>query len=91
MTKHEIFKRLELAYRANKKKGGSWPDHVVAQAAMVTNQAAKIQRVALQQKYCQPKANVKSIERARIAAMEQSAFDTIVEAIKFLEHLNSKK
>jgi NTP pyrophosphatase (non-canonical NTP hydrolase) len=75
----DILKELKKA----KKKHPSWPEHIVARAAIVAEEAGELVRASLQFKYefdPDPESN-------QIYEMRKEALHTAAMAIRFLEQL----
>lgn len=84
MTKQEIWKAVEEEMRKAKKKHPSWPDHIVAQSAVVAEEAGELVRAALQHKYERPSDSLG--QQKQREEMRTEAIQVIVTAIRFLEN-----
>lgn len=84
MDKQEIWKAVEIEMRSAKRKHPSWPDHIVAQGAIVAEEAGELLRECLQIKYERP-SDLLGQEKQR-DNMRREAIQTIVTAIRFLEN-----
>lgn len=81
----DILKELKRA----KKKHPQWPDHIVARAAIVGEEAGELVRAALQFKY--DSASHGSKERFdQLDALRKEAIQTAAMAIRFLEILKDQ-
>lgn len=78
----DILHELKVA----KKKHPNWPDHVVAQAAIVGEEAGELLQAALQAKY-EPNSKEPS---EHLEHMRKEAIQTAAMAIRFILNLNSK-
>lgn len=85
MKRNQIWQAIELELRESKKFHPQWPDHVAAQAGMVTDESGKLMHTCLQWKY--EKADDKVIQARQIENMKEVAITTAVAAIRFLENL----
>jgi NTP pyrophosphatase (non-canonical NTP hydrolase) len=79
----DILKELKRA----KKKHPNWPDHIVARAAIVGEEAGELIRASLIYKYEIGK-NIEESEKVK-ADMRKEAIHTAATCIRFLETLNS--
>lgn len=71
-----------------KKKHPQWPDHVVARAAIVSEEAGELLRSSLNYKY----EATQPLDKARWKAdMKDEAIQTAATAIRFLEGLKDIK
>jgi NTP pyrophosphatase (non-canonical NTP hydrolase) len=79
----EILKELKRA----KKKHPNWPDHIVARAAIVSEEAGELVRASLIYKY---ERSVEGSEEQllQIKEMRTEAVQTAAMCIRFLENLN---
>lgn len=84
MTKDEIWDEVNRAYRADKKNYPHWPDHVCGQAAKVVIEAGYLQNIAVDKKYNAKDEFTTDVYNAK---MKDSAVNTIVQSIRFLENL----
>jgi NTP pyrophosphatase (non-canonical NTP hydrolase) len=75
----DILKELKRA----KKKHPNWPDHIVARAAIVGEEAGELIRASLNYKY------EKSNAEDQLKEMQKEAVQTAATAIRFLESLKS--
>lgn len=71
--------------RRAKKKHRSWPDHIVARAAIVGEEAGELIRAAILYKYEPEKGTEARVEQ--YAALRKEAIQTAAMAIRFLETL----
>lgn len=83
MNRNQIWQAIELEIRNSKKKHPNWPDHVAAQAGIVTDEAGKLMHSCLEWKYNRSKA----FEKAQMEDIKEVAITTAVAAIRFLENL----
>mgnify|MGYP001251286183 FL=1 len=81
MKRSDIWQQIGLELQRAKKEHPNWPDHVVAQAAIVSEEAGELLKEALQMKY------EKTDAATSIEAMKQEAIQTAAMAIRFLENL----
>lgn len=79
----EILKELKRA----KKKHPHWPDHIVARAAIVSEEAGELVRASLNYKYEGKPEN----RPACLKEMEKEAIQTAATCIRFLENLKDLK
>lgn len=77
----DVLKELRRA----KKVHPSWPDHIVARAAIVAEESGELVRAALQYKYEPAKEGL--AKGAQLAAMRKEAIQTAAMALRFLENL----
>jgi NTP pyrophosphatase (non-canonical NTP hydrolase) len=77
----DILKELKRA----KKKHPNWPDHIVARAAIVGEEAGELIRAALLYKY---EWKGEKTDQIMIDAMRKEAIHTAATCIRFLETLN---
>lgn len=85
MKRNEIWQEVNYRYKQDKKENPSWPDHVCAQAGMVTAQAGLLAIAANDFKYS---SYMTEIEREIFYNdMQDSAINVIIKAIRFLEKL----
>jgi NTP pyrophosphatase (non-canonical NTP hydrolase) len=83
MNKNEIWSGIDSELRRAKKAFPTWPDHIVARAGIVVEEAGELMQAALQSKY-QP---TKKSRKEHIEAMKAEAIQTAAMAIRFLENL----
>ena len=76
----DILQELKVA----KKKHPNWPDHVVAQAAIVGEEAGELLQAALQAKY----ETQRKEPSEHTARMKKEAIQTAAMAIRFLQNLS---
>jgi hypothetical protein len=81
MTDSSILDQILKELKRTKKKH-RWPVHVVAQAAIVSEEAGELIREALRYKYELSENDEEAIKR-----MEKEAIQTAVVAIRFIENL----
>lgn len=86
MTRQEILYAIGLAIKKDRKENANWPDHVVAQSAMVSCECGKLTRSAIDLKYNPDEHNeiVKSAQEDRI---KEDTIMVIVKAFRLLENL----
>jgi hypothetical protein len=84
MTEPAILDKILKELKAAKKKHPRWPVHVVAQAAIVAEEAGELVREALNLKY---ESAVPDQEEDRIKNLEREAIHTAASAIRFIENL----
>ncbi len=89
MLRKEIWQAVELELRKAKKKFPSWPDHIVARAAIVAEEAGELVQASLQFKY--QRKDDPAGQLAQIEHMRKEAIQTAVTSIRFLECLESVK
>lgn len=77
----EILKELKRA----KKKHPQWPDHIVARAAIVGEEAGELIRASLNYKY--EKAETGPDQELQIEEMRKEAIQTAAICIRFIESL----
>ena len=77
----DILKELKRA----KKKHPNWPDHIVAQAAIVSEESGELTRAALQWKY--ERAPDEEGQARQREDLRKEATQTAAMAIRFLENL----
>lgn len=73
--------------RAAKKKHPGWPDHIVARAAIVSEEAGELTKASLELKY-EPRKSGQTIEQQR-AHIRKEAIQTAAMAIRFIEALDA--
>lgn len=83
MKRNHIWQSIELELR--KAKNDRWPDHVVSQSAMVSNQSAKLMGLCYEKKY--KKRLTEKTEAEAKKQIEEEAVKVAVTAIRFLENL----
>lgn len=83
MTNSEIWNAVndELKHQ----KHNHWPDHVVAQSAMVSAAAGQLNQSAIMAKY-QP-GETKERKEIQRQILQEDAVKAAVQAIRFLQHL----
>ncbi len=81
----EILAELKRA----KKKHPSWPDHIVARAAIVGEESGELIREAVNYKYELP--NDPEERKASIDRMRKEAIQTAATSIRFIESLKDLK
>jgi hypothetical protein len=86
MERKEIWPAIELELRKAKKKHPNWPDHIVARAGIVCEEAGELMRASLQYKYEHGKNE--PVEK-QIDSMKKEAIQTAATCIRFLENLNN--
>lgn len=82
----EIMRLVNAELARTKKKFPNWPDHMVARAAIVGEEAGELIRASLQWKY--ERGSSMDEQRLQHNAMVSEAVQTIVTGIRFLENLN---
>lgn len=83
----EIWNAINEEHRRAKKAHPVWPDHIVARAGIVCEEAGELMQAALEFKYERCKEGKTS--QQQIEAMKHEAVQTAVTAIRFLENLKS--
>ncbi|RPE05520.1 hypothetical protein EGT74_24355 [Chitinophaga lutea] len=83
-----IITDILLELRAAKRKQPTWPDHIVARAAMVAEEAGELLRASLQYKY-EPLLFLDN-EGMR-AEMRKEAIQTAAMCLRFIEALDKDK
>ena len=85
MKRNEIWQEVNYRYKQDKKENPSWPDHVCAQAGMVTAQAGLLAIAANDFKYSN---DMSELEKEIFHNdMQDSAINVIIKAVRFLEKL----
>jgi sirohydrochlorin ferrochelatase len=79
----DILKEVKRA----KKKHPRWPDHVVARAAIVSEEAGELVRAALLYKY--ERESSPEDQKQQIDDMKKEAIQTAATCIRFLEDLKT--
>jgi len=85
MKRNHIWQAIELELRAAKKLQPNWPDHVCAQAGIVTKESGELMQACLDRKY--DKAEAKQLQELQIERIRKTAIQSAVSAIRFLENL----
>lgn len=85
MNKHEIYNLINEELKRAKRNYPQWPDHVVARAAIVGEEAGELLQAALEIKY-EPSKKGRTKEQ-QMECMKKEAVQVAVTAIRFLEHL----
>ncbi len=88
MTESDILGDILTELKRAKKKHPSWPDHIVARAAVVGEEAGELIRAALNHKYESPTPEQKAEWKEE---MRKEAIHTAATAIRFLEALKDVK
>lgn len=83
MKRNQIWQAIEMELRASKRVHPNWPDHVAAQAGIVTDEAGKLMHSSLEWKYNRSK----DFEKEQIENIKEVAITTAVATIRFLENL----
>lgn len=84
-TRNQIWQSIELQMRKSKKKHPNWPDHIAAQAGIISQDSGKLMELCLEMKYHNDKsAGFQEMKREQITLR---AIKTAVNAIRFLENL----
>lgn len=82
---HAIYEEIMAEVDRAKKKHPRWPDHIVARAGIVCEEAGELVRACLNLKY---KSNDKGRNKEYIRAeIRKEAIQTAATAIRFLENL----
>jgi len=85
MTRKQIWHRIEIELRRDKKINAAYPDHVVAQSAMVSRAAGMLTASSIDFKYNpDEQANIRVIQQNLLYA---DAVLVAVASIRFLENL----
>ena len=87
MLRQQIWESIELELRKAKKKFPSWPDHIVARAGIVCEEAGELVKASLQYKY--QRADNPAGQQDQIESMRTEAIQTAVMSIRFLELLEN--
>lgn len=77
----DILKELKRA----KRKHPQWPDHIVARAAIVAEEAGELVKASLQWKY--ERENSEVVQDVQKQRLYEEAVQTAAMAIRFLENL----
>lgn len=85
MNRNSIWQEIELELRSAKKKHPNWPDHVVAQAGIVCEEAGELIRSCINWKY--EKGETDIVQQSQKEQMKKEAIHTAATAIRFLENL----
>jgi hypothetical protein len=83
MTEPSILDKILKELKAAKKKHPSWPVHIVARAAIVSEEAGELVREALIYKY----ESTEEQQEECMKRMEKEAIQTAATCIRFLESL----
>lgn len=83
MHKKDIWPAIELELRKAKKEHPNWPDHVVAQAALVVEPAGNLTALSLLKKYGPKPAQQDALKND----LQSQAIRTAAMAILFLENM----
>lgn len=86
MNRNEIWQAVELELRKNKKEHPSYPDHVVAQSAMVSKASGLLTIAAIDFKY-HFKLDDEYIRELEKELLFKEGVRVAVQAIRFLENL----
>jgi hypothetical protein len=84
-TEPAILDQILKELKAAKKKHPQWPDHIVARAAIVGEEAGELMRAALIFKY--ERAEAPEGQENQLKEMEKEAIQTAATCIRFLECL----
>ena len=85
MNRANIWHDIELALREEKKSRANWPDHIAAQAGIVSEQSGSLMHASLHWKY--ERSESTELEKMQIAQIKIEALKVAVTAIRFLENL----
>jgi len=85
MTKTKIWQAIEQKARESKKDHPSWPDHPAGQAGMVCQHSGLLMQSCINYKYDRSKDKV--LQAGQVEEMKTSAINTVVAALRFLEHI----
>lgn len=85
MKRNDIWQAIELEIRKAKKKHPNFPDHIVARAGIVCEEAGELIRATLNLKY--EKGRTRELQRQQLEEIRMEAIHTAATAIRFLETL----
>ena len=85
MDKNEIWHSIEQMMKAEKKKHPHWPDHIAAQAGIVSKESGQLMRHSLLWKYERDANEV--VREVQVERIQNAALKTIVASIRLLENL----
>lgn len=85
MPANKIMQDISAELKKSKKKHPNWPDHVAAQAGIVSKEAGELMKASLEWKY--EKSVSEIVEEVQVKAIYDEAVQVAATAIRFLENL----
>lgn len=83
MNKKKLWTEIGVGFQQHKKLIPNWPDHVAAQAGIVSEASGRLMAACLEHKY----KRIGAPSEVQLCKMKQEAIRTAVTAIRFLENM----
>ncbi len=84
MPANKIMQDISAELKKAKKKQPNWPDHVAAQAGIVSKEAGELMNASLEWKY--ERSGSELVQEVQVQAIYDKAVKTAAMAIRFLEN-----